>query len=170
LRVAARDSGNGNVGSVVYDLDVPDFAKAPLSLSGVVISSAAATVMPTARPDEGLKTALPGPPVATREFPRNDQVAVYFEVYEKPGANPHSVEISAVVTDESGQVVFRTQEKRPSSELQTAGGNGFMTALPIKELAPGDYVLRVEAHSLLGSGISVDREVAFRVTPPVNTP
>ena len=39
LRIAARESATGRVGSINYDLDVPDFTKEPLVLSGVVVSS-----------------------------------------------------------------------------------------------------------------------------------
>ena len=35
LRVAARDTGRRRVGSVIYDLEVPDFYKLPFSMSGL---------------------------------------------------------------------------------------------------------------------------------------
>ena len=37
LRVAAHDSAGGNVGSLQYDLEVPDFQKLPFSISGLVL-------------------------------------------------------------------------------------------------------------------------------------
>ncbi len=61
LRVAARESGTGRVGSVNYDLDVPDFTQDPIAMSGVVIASASGQRISTAKPDEELKGALPGP-------------------------------------------------------------------------------------------------------------
>ena len=36
VRVGARESATGSVGSVFYDLEVPDFRKAPLTLSGLL--------------------------------------------------------------------------------------------------------------------------------------
>ena len=42
LRVGARDGGSGATGSVLYDLDVPDFSKEPLSMSGLLLASASA--------------------------------------------------------------------------------------------------------------------------------
>ena len=40
LRVAAHDTAGGGVGSVLYDLDVPDFDKLPFGISGLVLTSA----------------------------------------------------------------------------------------------------------------------------------
>src|SRR5438094_99890 len=70
LRVAAHDSNGGNVGSVQYDLDVPDFAKTPFSISGVALTSITASQLPTAHPDEQTRGVLPAPPAATRPFPQ----------------------------------------------------------------------------------------------------
>src|SRR5207248_11553983 len=39
LRIAAHDSAGGNVGSVQYDLEVPDYAQAPISRRGRVLTS-----------------------------------------------------------------------------------------------------------------------------------
>ena len=66
LRIAAHDTSGGSVGSVFYDLDVPDFSKERFSMSGLVLTSPFAAVIPTARPDEELRAALPGPPAGTR--------------------------------------------------------------------------------------------------------
>ena len=68
LRMAARETGGGRVGSVTYDLDVPDFTKGPLAMSGIVIASGEAQSVMTAKADEELRTVLPLPPTASREF------------------------------------------------------------------------------------------------------
>jgi hypothetical protein len=69
LRFAAHDSGGGNVGSVLLDLDVPDFLKSPFAISGLALTSAAGTVMPTVRADEQLKAVMPGPAIANADVP-----------------------------------------------------------------------------------------------------
>ena len=61
LRVGAHDVAGGALGSVLYDLDVPDFEKAPLAMSGLVLTSAASSLSPTAKPDADLRQVLPGP-------------------------------------------------------------------------------------------------------------
>ncbi len=50
----ARGVG-GLVGSVMYDLDVPDFSKADLSMGGLLLTAVSADRMPTANPDRGLQ-------------------------------------------------------------------------------------------------------------------
>ena len=166
LRVAAHDSGGGAVGSVLYDLDVPDFAKLPFSMSGVVLASAASRE-PTVRRDEALRQVLPGPPVASRSFPQNDDVAMFVEVYDNEASKPHKVDIVTTVSTDEGAVVAKTEEVRDSSELQgRRGGYGYATRIATKGLTPGSYVLTVSARSRLGNAPAAERRVQFTVTPP----
>src|SRR5262249_57450065 len=85
LRVAAHDTNGGNVGSVQYDLAVPDFQKAPFSISGLVLTSGLGSALPTVRADEQLKQVLPGPPISMRRFAPNDEIALFAEVYHNDG-------------------------------------------------------------------------------------
>src|SRR5204862_2011916 len=68
LKFAAHDAGGGALGSVIYELEVPDFVKPPLVMSGLAITSMSGTALPTTPPDEQLKALMPGPPVALRTF------------------------------------------------------------------------------------------------------
>jgi VWFA-related protein len=165
VRVAAHDQGGGNAGSVVADLEVPDFAKLPFSMSGVALTSASAVTAPTVRPDELLRQVMPGPPVAARSFPQNDDVALFVEVYDNEAARPHKVDITTTVTSDEGKVVIKAEEARDSSELQgRRGGYGYAARLLLKDLPPGPYVLTVSARSRLGDTPPAERQVAFTVT------
>ena len=168
LRVAAHDTNGGNVGSVQYDLAVPDFQKTPFSISGLVLTSGLGATLPTVRADEQLKQVLPGPPVSLRSFPQNDEIVLFAEVYDNDGGKPHKVDITTTVTTDEGKVMFKTDEVRDSSDLGGArGGYGYTTKVPMKDLAPGKYVLKVEGKSRLGNTQPVGREVRIEVTPPV---
>jgi len=168
LRVAAHDTNGGNVGSVQYDLAVPDFQKTPFSISGLVLTSGLGSTLPTVRADEQLKQVLPGPPVSLRSFPQNDEIVLFAEVYDNDGGKPHKVDITTTVTTDEGKVMFKTDEVRDSSDLGGArGGYGYTTKVPMKDLAPGKYVLKVEGKSRLGNTQPVGREVRIEVTPPV---
>jgi VWFA-related protein len=171
LRIAAHDSSGGNVGSVQYDLEVPDYAKAPFAMSGLVLTSGAGAVFPTVKADEQLKPMLPGPPIAMRAFPQNDEIALFAEVYDNSGSTPHKVDIVTTVTTDEGKVLYKTDETRDSSDLGgKRGGYGYATRVPLKDLATGSYVLKVEAKSRLGQTPPVARELQFTVEPPRPAP
>jgi VWFA-related protein len=171
LRVAAHDLNGGTVGSVLLDLEVPDFQKAPFSISGVVMTSAAGSAMPTVKQDEQLKPVMPGPAVSLRSFPQNDEMVLFAEVYDNAAGTPHKVDITSTITTNEGRVLFKTDEVRDSSDLGgQRGGYGYTTRIPMKDLAPGTYVLTVQAKSRLANAAPASREVVFKVEPPRGGP
>jgi VWFA-related protein len=164
LRVASRDVTGGKVGSVSYDLDVPDFAKSQFSMSGIAIASMSGSALMTVRPDDQIKAVLPAYPTALRTFPQNDEMALFAEIYDRPG-QPHAVDITAIVRSDEGTVVFKNEEERQSSELQgVSGGYVYQTRVPLTDLEPGLYVLTLEARSRLGDHPTVTRQIPFRIT------
>jgi VWFA-related protein len=164
VRVGVRDGGSGAVGSVLSDLDVPDFSKAALSMSGLLLTSASANRIPTANPDPDFSKVMPGPPVTLREFPQNDVLAVFAEVYDNLTKTPHRVSIKTTVLSDTGTVVFAAEGERRNDELKGAsGGYGHSTTIPLKGFAPGRYVLRVEARTLLSDGSTASRDIEFRI-------
>jgi VWFA-related protein len=168
LRVAAHDTSGGNVGSVQYDLEVADFVKTPFSISGLVMTSPFAAQTPTIRPDDQLRAALPASPVALRAFPQNDEISLFAEVYDNSGGTPHKVDISTTITTDEGKQLFKTNEERDSADLGgKSGGYGYMTKIPLKDIAPGNYVLTVSARTRLGNATPAERQVRLTVTPPV---
>ena len=165
LRVAAYDAAGGAVGSVMYDLDVPDFSKSRIAMSGLVLTSATAATMVTARPDADLRTLLPGAPAATRLFARNDQLAIFADVYDNDVTPVHKVDIAMSLTSDEGRVVFKNEEERTTADLGgKPGGFGFGTTLSLADFEPGLYVLKVEARSRLGADVMASREVQIRIT------
>jgi VWFA-related protein len=167
LRIGGREANGGNVGMVIYDLDAPDFTKGNLTMSGIALASASGSRFPTASPDPSVnefKDVLPAPPSASREFPRQDTLAIFAEVYDNVVKTPHRVEITATVLADDGKVVHTNSDMRKSEELQgTTGGYGYTAKIPLVSFAPGRYVLRLTATSLLGKPEPVVREVEFRV-------
>ena len=166
LRVAARDSAKAVVGSIVYDLEVPDFYKQPIAMSGLAITSLGGASMLTARPDDVMRQVLPAPPVAARAFAQNDELAVFTEVYDNSGSAPHKVDIVTSVLTDEGRVLYKNEEVRDSSELQGAkGGYGYTGRVPLSDIVPGSYVLNVEARSRLGDSPTATRQVQFTIVP-----
>jgi VWFA-related protein len=165
LRVAVREGNTRKAGMATFDLEVPDFTKAPLTMSSVALTSAMSGAAPTIRPKDPLEKLLPGPLTTYREFPQIDELALFTEIYDNV-KQAHKTEIVATVKAEGGQSVFETRESHDSSELAgSAGGYGFQARVPLKGMAPGLYVLRIEATAGVGDRPTVSRETVFRVAP-----
>jgi hypothetical protein len=164
IRVAAKELNGGAVGTVTQTLDVPDFSKAQLQISGIAIASASASQTPTANPDPQLKDVLPNAPTAIRQFPPNDSLALFAEVYDNQTAARHRVAITSSVLADDGRVMLAASDERSSDELQwKKGGYGYTRELSLAQLPPGRYVLRVEARTLLANGGTASREVEFAI-------
>ena len=173
LRVAAREANSRRAGLVFYDLEVPDFGKEPLSISSIALTSMASSFVPTARPKDPLTKLLPGPLSTSRDFLQSDEIALFSEVYEAGGGPAHKIEINLTMKAEGGQTVFQTREERDSVELGgNAGGYGFTARIPLRDVAPGLYVLRVEAQARVGDHSAVSRETIVNVqaAPPGTVP
>ncbi len=167
LRVGAREGNTSRAGSVTYDLDVPDFSKDKLSISGLALTSASSGLTPTARPKDPLAKMLPGPMTTYRDFTAGDELALFAEVYDNSGKQPHKVDIEATLRSEGGQAVFQTREEHDSSELAGGpGGYGFSARVPLKDVAPGLYVLRVQGRTRVGDQAEAARETIIRVLAP----
>jgi VWFA-related protein len=170
IRVASHDSAGGRLGSVAYDLEVPDFAKQAFTMSGVIMTSMTTSGMVTPKADDSLKDVMPAPPIASRVFPQNDEIALFAEVYDNQSSTPHRVDIVTTIQTDEGKVVFKTEDERNSSELQGGkGGYGYTTRIPLIDVPPGDYVLSVQARSRLGDNVGVGRQIRIVVAPPVRT-
>ena len=140
LRVAAGFP-DGRAGSVVADLEVPDFGRRPLMMSGVSLTSAAAGRTYTLRVAEPLAGTMPGPLVAAREFDAGDTITMYTEFYENLRDAPvHTLDISVELRSNEGRVVSTTAVTRSSTELAgPADGRGFLAQVPLTGLEPGLY-------------------------------
>ena len=164
LRIAGRDAGSEKVGSVHYELEVPDFTAAPLAMSGLVLTAAEAGQVPNPRPDEDLKKLLPASPITTREFGASDELAILAEVYDNKIGQPHKVRLTTTVLADDGRAIVTQNDERSTSEFEgTRGGFGYTPKIPLRGLAAGLYVLRVEARSTLDADTVVTREIQFRV-------
>jgi VWFA-related protein len=165
IRAAARAANTEATGSVFYDIEVPDFRDAPLSLSGLALSSSAASAIPTVGTFDLLKSVLPAPATTLREFSAADTLAVVAEVYDTETKVVHTVDVTTSVSDEAGVVVFRSEQKQETELRSDLRPFAFApkTFVPLKGLSPGPHVLRVEARSRLGKGAFAAREVPFSV-------
>jgi VWFA-related protein len=164
LRVGGLSGEAGLRGSVFYELEIPDFSKEPFTMSGLLLTSPSASRVVTARPDPLLEGLLPGPPTTIREFQVGEEIALFTEVYDNQLTPRHMVDITTNVLTDEGRVVFTASDTRSSDELEgKPGGYGYSARVPLKDLAPGLYVLKVEARTRLGNTEPISRQVQFRI-------
>ena len=164
LHIAAKASNGNAVGSLAYDIDVPDFSRPAIAMSGLTLMSGSASRMLTPPPDSELTAVLPVAVTALRDFPAGDTLSLYAEVYDNKAGTPHAVEIKTTVTADDGKVVFSAADRRRTEEINaTSGGFGHAVKIPLADYRPGRYVLRVEARALISDGASAARELEFRV-------
>jgi VWFA-related protein len=166
FRVAAGESTGGKAASVITDVEVPDFYKEPLVMSGLAVTSASSLDVVTVSPKDPMATFLPAPLSATREFASGDTLSLFAEFYENLPANTpaHTIDVTTTVRADDGRVLSQDEEEIDSQELvRGRGGFGFTTSVPLT-LEPGLYVVQVQARSRLARPEdAVRREVLIRV-------
>jgi hypothetical protein len=153
LRIAAHNPALGTSGSVYYDIDVPDFSRRGLWLSGVVLG--ATPGLPSA-PRDVLADLLPVVPTTMREFEEDDVVVAYMRIYHR-GRSIEPVPVAVRVADASGAIVHRADQIVRADAFRD-GAAEFRAALPLGDLAPGQHLLTIEATA---GDSKVTREIRF---------
>jgi VWFA-related protein len=170
MRIGVRESGAGEMGTVFYDLDVPDFARGRLNMSGLLLTAPSAQRTMTAQPDEIATKVLPGAATSRRSFISSDVLSLYAEIYENGTSGPpRRIDLTTRLIDEAGRDVSVARElltRSPSSENEKSATFAVSRQLPLKDVAPGRYLLRVEAQlrGETGDQSVVARETTIRVS------
>jgi VWFA-related protein len=164
LRFGARESSGGQNGSVFYDVTVPDFSKAELAMSGLLVTSVAAQQTPTAEPDLLVSKQLPGAATSRRSFPVGDTLAVYAEVYDNnPSRQSRQIDVAVRLIAAQGNDVFTANDSMSTNTGRPEEPPGIYAQFKLDDLDPGTYLLRVEAKVAGGSAELVGRETLITV-------
>ena len=149
IRVAVSDRGTGKVGSVFSDIAVPNYADAPLALSGVSVEPAL--------------TASSGPPQSTtrRRFSRSEQVRTVLQIYQGTERTDAlaPVAMRVQVLDARGTTAYERSLTYPDSSFANRRA-GAALDLPLSQLKPGDHLLRLTASA---KGQTASRTLRFTV-------
>jgi len=158
LRASASSARLEDGGSVYLPVDVPDFTKDRLGVSGLVLGyrsgprvPAVATAAPARAagnrmagippPPRGTPPPIPGglpvQPTLDREFLTSDDVVLYFEVIRKDKSREVAIMVTAV--DAEDKVVRHYTQKMPPESLGKVS-----VGLPLKDIPAGAYRLRVQ--------------------------
>jgi VWFA-related protein len=144
-------------GSVYCDLDVPDFANAPLSLSGVVFSVLPAV---TSGPKNALASILPVVPTTLRQFTNTDLVTALVRTYQGGKGAVVPVTLDVRIVDGKDAKVFETTEPLTADRFAKGRAAEYSLAVPIAQLKTGPHLLTIEAKA---GDKSVKRDVRFDV-------
>jgi VWFA-related protein len=154
VRVAA--SGAGRKGSVFADLEVPDFERAPLSLSGVVLGNGNAK----APADAHVANLIPVVPMTVRTFTARDTVVAFMRIYRREKDKPAAGRIVATIVDDREKEVLERESPLDGASSSGAGGMAYRFDLPLGEMTPGGYLLRFDVSS---GKTQASRSVRFTV-------
>jgi hypothetical protein len=160
LRVGVRETGAGEMGSVFYDLIVPDYQARGLAMSGLLLTDQAARAQFSPQLDEALPAGtLPAPATSRRIFNRNDVLSVFAELYDNLNSREAgAIEVVTNLVGEDGTARFSSRET-------LAGSSPISKQISLKDMTPGRYVLRIEARALGGGSKPVSRETSLTITP-----
>ena len=147
IRVAVSDRGAGKAGSVFSDITVPNYADAPLALSGISVEPAG--------------PAGDNPPTSTtrRRFTRTEQVRTVLQIYQGTRRTDALVPVAmrVEVLDAKGTAQYERSVAYPDSSF-TNRRAGAVLDLPLSQLRPGDHLLRLTASA---GGRTASRTMRF---------
>lgn len=101
--------------------------------------------------------------MTTRTFNASETLTWFAEVYDDSSQAAHDITYTTTVQDAmDGRPLVQAQDTRTIEAGAGRQAQGFTTSLPLGDLNPGNYVLRVDASTAIG-GHTVRRDVLFEV-------
>ena len=157
LRAGVTSVRRQTSGSVYADLDVPDFSRDSLSLSGVALDDPRTIRVVSAEAEGRLPPVVP---MTTRAFDRTAKVASVVEMYQSVSANAQPVVMAVTIRDDREQAVFTASKTIDAARFSASRGVPFRFELPLATLPTGEYLLTFDAKA--GSA-TARRQVRFAV-------
>jgi VWFA-related protein len=145
-------------GTVFADLEVPDFTRAPVVMSGITLGR---RPLPDTPRTDALAPILPILPTSGRDFAPSEAVTVFSRVFQG-GATPVTpVTVGVLVLDMNDKRVFEQETTMPVTAFGDGRNASQMFDLPLEKMQHGPHLLSITA--TLPSGTSSRRDLVFRV-------
>lgn len=174
LRIGIREAGAGEMGSVFYDLEVPDYSAGGLAMSGLLLTDDGAPQQFTAQPDEELPAGvLPAPAISRRTFKQGSVLNLFAEIYDNvPAKDRREIEVTTSLIGADGLATVTAREMFGGGDARGATQSSRFTLtrqIPLANVKPGTYRLRVDTKQAgVASGVKpVARETVLTVIPGV---
>jgi VWFA-related protein len=139
VRVGAE--GPAAAGSVYTHVDVPDFSKARLGASGLVLGRPRAEGATA----DLLSDLIPVVPTTARIFQRSDAVAAFLRIYQGGRDSLAPVQVRTRIVDTANRAVVEGPSTLTPEHFQVNRAADFQLALPFDRLDAGEYLLTIEA-------------------------
>lgn len=158
IRLNATSAALDRSGSVYADVDVPDFTRAAISASGIVLGTRAAAGATRTDP---LAAIVPVVPTSARDFAPNEEIVAFLRIFQGGTASPSEVAVTMQVFDAAEAKVLDAASTLSRLAFDEARGGAVEFALPLSTLSHGPHLLSITA--VLPGGASVRRDLVFRV-------
>jgi VWFA-related protein len=156
IRAAIDDANLGRAGSAYTYVDMPDFALASVSLSGLLIQAG----QPDGPvPGASLGDLSPITPTARRRFSRTETVTAFVREYQSAGRRFMPGYAFAEITDSTDRRVYE-QQQRIDPQGEAHHPFDFRVDVPVSRLSPGPYLLTFEVRH---GNETARRDVRFEV-------
>jgi hypothetical protein len=140
IRLAAETASQ--MGTVFLDVDVPDFAKAALSLSGLMLQKVPGLQV---APADALAAVIPVVPTSVRDISRTDRVAAFVRVHQGGTRALMPVAVATRIRNDADAMVFDAETMLSAERFAAHRAADHLVDIPVTRLAPGPYVLSIEA-------------------------
>jgi VWFA-related protein len=157
IRASAFSERMQTSGSVYTDIEIPDYARTPLAMSGVLLMAFPKPESITPNP---LAIDLPVVPTTSRQFGHTALVRGFVRVYQGGSQPMVPVTIHTTILDERSQMVVDRSESLAVDRFAATRSTDVRIDVPVPDLSPGIYRLRIEAFALSRQAF---RDVVFTV-------
>jgi hypothetical protein len=147
---------NGVSGSVVAHVEVPDYRREPLLISGLLLASSR-NDMPMLQADARLRALLSVDPTTRRRFRQNETLTAFVEAYIDARTKVDDISVETTIATARGVTVSTYPGERIVHE---PGRVGYTMRVPLAKLSPGQYVVAMEARA---GRRKATRQVLFQV-------
>lgn len=160
IRAAVEDTRLGRSGSVYTYVDVPDYRREEVGMSGLLIDASPARPSAPATALSGLVSFIP---TARRTFATADKATAFVRIYQGLTRPLTPGYVVARVVDARDTQVFNQESRIVSEQFGAGRALDYYVDLPVSRLAAGEYLLTVEAR--VGNE-TARRDARFQVVRP----
>ena len=156
LRLNGSSAALDKSGSVYVDIDVPDFRRAPLTLTRIVLGTPA----PAERTDV-LAPIVPIIPTSARDFSASDPLVAFVRIFQGGDAPPVPVTLTTQIYDATDTQKFEVTRELPADAFGASRSADVEIPVPLDRLSRGPHLLNVTAAG--PNGASIRRDLVMRV-------